>query len=77
MKEQLKEIINEILEKKEGNLIETLDEDLSLRKDLGFDSLDLAELTVVIQDKFGVDIFEEDIVDKVSEIVEIIQKKGC
>jgi len=68
--------INKILEKKGGKLITSLDEKLSLRNDLGFDSLDLAELTVRIEDETGVDIFEKGIIDKISEILERVSANG-
>jgi acyl carrier protein len=68
----LLETINKILKKKGSKPIETLDEGVSLRNDLGFDSLDLAELTVRIEDETGIDIFEKGIVDKISEIMERI-----
>jgi len=41
---------------------------LSLRGDLGFDSLALAELTVRIEDATGVDVFAGGIVSTVGEI---------
>jgi len=75
MENKLKEIINIILEKKEKEKLEKLDENLSLRNDLEMDSLDLAELTVRIEDEFGVDIFEDGIIDKVGEIIEKIEKR--
>lgn len=72
---KLKEIINIILEKKEKEKLEKLDQNLSLRNNLEMDSLDLAELTVRIEDEFGVDVFEEGIVDTVKEVVEKIEKR--
>ncbi len=72
---KLNEIINIILEKKEKEKLEKLDQNLSLRNDLEMDSLDLAELTVRIEDEFGVDVFEEGIVDTVKEIIEKIEKR--
>lgn len=62
--------INKILEKKGKKSLEKLDDKLSLRNDLGFDSLDLAELTVRIENKIGIDIFEKGIIDKIYEIKE-------
>ena len=37
---------------------------------MGLDSIMLAQLTVEIEDEFGVDIFENSIVSSVSEILE-------
>jgi acyl carrier protein len=42
---------------------------------LGFDSFDLAELTVHIEDAFNVDVFENGIVNTVEEILEILKKQ--
>ncbi len=39
-----------------------------LREDLSFDSFDLAELTVNVEDVFGVDIFESGIVETLGDI---------
>lgn len=39
-----------------------------LKEDLNFDSFDLAELTVKIEEEFGVDIFEDGLVNSVHEI---------
>jgi acyl carrier protein len=41
---------------------------MKLRDDIGFDSLDLAELTVRIEAQFKVDIFEKGIISTVGEI---------
>ena len=68
MNQKLKEIIKGILEKKEKNLGEDVEPFMSLRKDLGFDSFDLAELTVLVEDEFGIDIFADGLVDTIQEV---------
>lgn len=68
MNKKLKEIIKGILEKKEKNLWEDVELSMSLRKDLGFDSFDLAELTVLVEDEFGIDIFADGLVDTIQEV---------
>lgn len=73
MEKKIVIIINRILEKKGLPLIETMKPEHSLRKTYQFDSMDLAELTVRIEDDFGVDIFEEDIVDTLEEILRILR----
>ena len=40
------------------------------REDLGFDSFDLAEFTVHVEDAFGVDVFESGVVDTIGEVCE-------
>lgn len=44
-----------------------------LREDLGLDSLQLAQLTVEIEDRFDIDIFENGMVSTVGQILEKIQ----
>jgi acyl carrier protein len=46
-----------------------------LRGDLGFDSLDLAELTVRIEAAYNVDIFEDGIVNTVGEILQKLDNR--
>ncbi|MDN5325250.1 MAG: acyl carrier protein [Thermosipho sp. (in: thermotogales)] len=62
MEEKVLKIINKILEKKGKEPLGELKPEISLRNDLDMDSLDLAELTVRIEDEFGIDIFEGGIV---------------
>lgn len=70
MKEdRLLQIFNRILVKKGIAPLEELDPKDSLRDDLGFDSMDLAELTVRVEDEFGIDIFENGIVRRVKEVL--------
>ena len=69
MKETLLIVINEILEEKNGQRLDTLNEGTSLRKDLGFDSMDLALLTAKLDEECGVDIFEDGIIDTVEEVL--------
>lgn len=79
MEKIIKEIINKIQEKNERDELKInlpLERDISLRDDLGFDSMDLAELTVNIEDEFDIDIFENGVIDTVGEIKDIISKEG-
>jgi acyl carrier protein len=45
-----------------------------LRRDLGLDSLDLAELTVRIQDRYGVDVFAAGVVRTWGELVQRLEE---
>lgn len=70
-RESLKLIINDILEEKDdASTMNSLNDNMSLTNDLGLDSLDLAEMTVRLEDKYGIDVFEEDIVDEIGEVLE-------
>ena len=48
---------------------------MHLRNDIGFDSLDFAELTVRIEAEYNIDIFEDGIVNTVGEIVKKLENK--
>lgn len=69
-KEDLKKILEEVLNQE---LKIDLKKSTSLRNDLGLDSLKLAQLTVFIEDEFGVDVFEDGIVETVDDIIKKIE----
>jgi acyl carrier protein len=69
MKENILTIINKILENKNKEKIDSISSEMHLRNDIGFDSLDLAELTVRIEVEYDIDIFEDGIVNTVGEIL--------
>ena len=68
-------IINEMREEEGIKSIEILESYMDLRDDLELDSLMLAELTVRVEDEFGVDIFEDGIVQTIGEIMIKIDEK--
>jgi len=67
-------IINRVLENNDKSYSGTITETTSLRNDIGFDSLDLAELTVNIEEEYGVDIFENGFVETVGDIMKKTSK---
>ena len=73
---KLLNIIKEICEEKDYKSIEIADTDnfksLHLRNDIGFDSFDLAQLTVMIEDEYDVDVFEDGLIETVGEILDKI-----
>ena len=69
MEKEIISIINLILENKNLNPIEELDNKVDLRNNLGFDSFDLAELTVRVESEFGIDIFEDGIVSTIGDVL--------
>lgn len=75
MKKKIDEIINIVLANRGKNTIPELHAGFEFRKDLGFDSLDLAELTVRIEAEFGIDIFEDGIVNTIGEILVKIEQQ--
>jgi acyl carrier protein len=74
MKKTLFEIIKELQCDNDLVVSENINDEDDLINDLGFDSLDLAELTVIIEDEYGVDIFEKKIIRKVYEIKELLNE---
>ncbi len=66
--EKLNKIIALMLQNKGTDDNIKLTDTTDLRSDLGFDSLDLAELTVRIEKDFGIDIYAEGIVTNIAEI---------
>ena len=69
MQEKILTIINKVLENRDKKKLNSIYPELNLRNDIGFDSLDLAELTVRIEAEFDVDIFEDGIVNTIEEIL--------
>lgn len=74
MENKLLEIINVVMENKDIPLINSINLTDDLRNDLGFDSFDLAELTVRIEDEFEVDIFSNGLINTIGQIVEQLKK---
>ena len=70
MKKTLAAIINEVRNNKGEPPVVLLTPDTKLREELGFSSLDLAELTVRIEERFGVDVFADGVVLTIGEIEE-------
>ncbi|MDZ7692669.1 MAG: phosphopantetheine-binding protein [Balneolaceae bacterium] len=75
MDKQILNIFNSVLENNELSIVQELRREDSLRDDLGLDSLALAELTVKIESEFGIDIFEDEIIETVGEALEKIEEK--
>ena len=65
---QLLAIINEVRANKGQSPRANLIGNERLREDLEFESLDLAELTVRIEERFGVDVFADGLVHTVGEV---------
>jgi len=68
MNPDLLALVNEVRQNKQLPPLAQLAASDRLREDLGFESLDLAELTVRIEDRFGVDVFADGLVNTAGEI---------
>ena len=62
-------IINSIRQSAGRDSILELKAEHHLQRDLDLDSLELAEMTVLIESKFGIDVFEEEIVTTVRDVL--------
>ena len=69
-------IINTIRNNKGLPPFEGIKETTNLREDIGFDSFDLAELTVRIEEAYNVDVFEDGILNTISEVLDRIKKNN-
>ena len=66
-------IINTVLKNRGKKEVLEINEKSDLRVQIGFDSLDLAELTVRIEAEYDIDIFQDGIVNTVGEILQKLQ----
>lgn len=75
LQERILEIMNTVLENRAKEKLTLINPEMHLRNDIGFDSLDLAELTVRIEAEYDIDIFEDGIVNTVGEIQNKLNNK--
>ncbi|KAA6348103.1 Acyl carrier protein [termite gut metagenome] len=68
MENKVLEIINTIRISKDMSTLTSIQPEDNLRNNIGFTSFDLAELTVRIEDEFGIDVFEDGLVNTIGEI---------
>uniref|UniRef100_UPI00404822A8 acyl carrier protein n=1 Tax=Algoriphagus sp. TaxID=1872435 RepID=UPI00404822A8 len=73
MKDKVIEIVKDILIENGVELNFEINENTNLRE-LGLTSFDLATLTVMIEDEFGIDVFENGIVYTIKDIVLVLAK---
>ena len=67
--DDLLRIINQVRENKHQGPINEMPPGLRLREDLGFESLDLAELTVRVEEEYKADVFANGLVHTVGEVL--------
>jgi acyl carrier protein len=63
------EIINQVRVNKGLESVATMRTTDRLREDLGFDSMDMAELTVRLEQRFDVDVFADGVIATVGELL--------
>ena len=74
MEQEILQIINAIRSTKGLEQLTEIRIENRLREDLGLTCFDLAELTVNIEDKYDIDIFEDGLVNTIGEIYSKLQK---
>ena len=67
--DSLLSIINKVKENNKQEPLDSLSDEMHLQNDIGFSSLELAELTVRIESEFGIDVYEDEIVYTIGEII--------
>ena len=72
--DKLQQIIFTIHSNHEVYVEVTILPELKLREDLEMDSIMLAELSVRVEDEFGLDVFENGMIYTVSDILAFIDK---
>jgi acyl carrier protein len=70
---EVKEIVEEIISDSGGAIPIEINLDTEL-KDLGLSSFDLATLTVMIEDKYDIDIFEDGLIYSIGDILSKLDK---
>ena len=68
MLEKIKEIVADSL----GADVESLTAETSFKEDLGADSLDLFELTMALEDEYGIEIPSEDL-EKIVTVGDVVE----
>lgn len=74
IQQKIVEFINTIRAEKSLEPMIYVDESMSLRDDLDLQSLDLATLTVKIEDEFDVDVFEKGLIQTFGEVVQRVKE---
>lgn len=75
MRDKLFGIINSVRTNKGQEPFSGLQSETRLRQDLGFDSFDLAELTVRIEQVWKTDVFADGIVFTVGDILQKLERR--
>lgn len=70
------EVLNDIRSHKGAAREPRFDGSVRLREDLGFDSIDLAELTARLDHEFGVDVFADGPVETVGEVLAKVERSA-
>ena len=74
MRKEIIELIKQIIKDSDENKLLIEISGKTTFKEIGLSSFDLATLTVEIEDRYDVDIFENKIISNIGEIFELLEK---
>jgi acyl carrier protein len=69
-------LLNVVLTNNGKMNIEAISPSMSLRSDIGLDSFEMAEFTVIVEAEFGIDVFEDGIVNTIAEVFKKLNKNS-
>jgi acyl carrier protein len=72
---EIKDLINKVLVEHDKEMIASINYDDNLRDDLGIDSIEMVDIVVQFDEIYGVDLFSDGDVKKVSEILKLIENE--
>lgn len=72
---EIKDIINKVMVDHDKEIIDNINYDDNLRDDLGIDSIEMVDIVVQFEEIYGIDLFSEGDVKKVSEIIKRLESE--
>lgn len=72
---EIKDIINKVMVDHDKEIIDSINYDDNLRDDLGIDSIEMVDIVVQFEEIYGIDLFSEGDVKKVSEIIKRLESE--
>lgn len=72
---EIKDLINRVLVEHDKEMITSINYDDHLRDNLGIDSIEMVDIVVQFDEIYGVDLFSDGDVKKVSEILKLIENE--
>ena len=72
---EIKDLINKVLVEHDKEMITSINYDDHLRDNLGIDPIEMIDIVVQFDEIYGVDLFSDGDVKKVSEILKLIENE--
>ena len=76
-KEQIEDIVKEVISSQKGVKKESLSDDMDLQTDVNLDSLDIVEIIMDLEDKFNIQFKEDETFrfNTISQIIDYVERK--